>query len=85
MATSSNLRTIGTALIALAALVLTTYLVTPAVERVSAQDEGTATTVGELVVVPGVVQQGETALAVGFHVVPLDLEVAIEYSEHFTA
>ena len=34
--------------------------------------------------VPGVVQVGETTLAVGFHVDPMDLEVVIEYSEHFT-
>ncbi len=84
MATSSNLRTIGIALIALVALVLATYLATPPAERVSAQDGGTATTAGELVVVPSVVQVGQTTLAVGFHVVPRDLEVVIEYSEHFT-
>ena len=35
-------------------------------------------------VVPGVVQVGQTTLAVGFHVDPMDLEVVIEYSEHFT-
>ena len=34
--------------------------------------------------VPGVVQVGQTTLAVGLHVLPFDLEVAIEYSEHFT-
>ena len=80
----ATLRTIGIGLIALAALVLATALVTPLAERVSAQDGGTATTTGELVVVPGVVQVGQTTLAVGFHVVPMDLEVKIEYSEHFT-
>ena len=50
----------------------------------SAQDAGTATTTGNLVVVPGVVQQNETVLAVGFHVDPPDLQVEIRYSEHFT-
>ena len=30
------------------------------------------------------VQVGQTTLAVGFHVDPMDLEVVIEYSEHFT-
>ncbi len=84
MATSATLRTIGIGLIALATLVLATYLVTPPVERVSAQDGGTATTTGELVVVPGVVQVGQTTLAVGFHVDPIDEEVVIQYSEHFT-
>ena len=43
-----------------------------------------ATTTGNLVVVPGVVQVGQTTLAVGLHVLPFDLEVAIEYSGHFT-
>ncbi len=38
---------------------------------------------GELVVVPGEVQVGQTTLAVGFHVVPRDTEVVIQYSEHF--
>ena len=84
MATSPTLRTIGIGLFALAALVLATYLVTPPAERVSAQDGGTPTTAGELVVVPSEVEVGQTTLAVGFHVVPRDLEVVIEYSEHFT-
>ena len=48
----------------------------------SAQDGPQAPT-GKLVVVPGAVEVGETALAVGFHVVPRDIKVAIEYSEHF--
>ena len=39
---------------------------------------------GELVVVPGVGQVGQTTLAVGLHVAPFDTEVAIHYSEHFT-
>ena len=38
---------------------------------------------GELVVVPGEVQVGQTTLAVGFHVVPRDTEVVIQHSEHF--
>ena len=58
IATSATLKSIGIRLIALAVLVLATYLVTPPVERVSAQDGGTATTAGELVVVPSVVEVG---------------------------
>ena len=78
-----------TGLIALAVLGVAAhaYSVTPSADRVSAQDGGTATpaaTAGELVIVPGVVQKGQTVLAVGFHVVPFDLEVAIRYSGHFT-
>ena len=78
-----------TGLIALAVLGVAAhaYSVTPSADRVSAQDGGTATpaaTAGELVVVPGVVQKGQTVLAVGFHVAPFDLEVAIRYSGHFT-
>ena len=81
----SPVRAVLTAVSALAAvLVLAAYLVAPPVERVSAQDGGTATAAGNLVVVPGVVEMGQTTLAVGFHVVPMDLEVVIEYSEHFT-
>ena len=38
---------------------------------------------GELVVVPGEVQVGQTTLAVGFHVVPRETELVIQYSEHF--
>ncbi len=45
---------------------------------------GTATAAGKLVVVPSVVEAGQTTLAVSFHVDPMDLEVVIEYSEHFT-
>ena len=84
MATPATLRTIGIGLIALATLVLATHLVAPPAGHVFAQDGGTATTAGELVVAPGVVEVGQTTLAVGFHVVPMDLEVVIEYSEHFT-
>ena len=81
----SPVRAVLTAVSALAAvLVLAAYLVAPPVERVSAQDGGTATAAGNLVVAPGVVEMGQTALAVGFHVVPMDMEVVIEYSEHFT-
>ncbi len=52
----------------------------------SAQDGGMTDPkiTGELVVVPGVVQVGRTVLAVGFHVVPFDLQVEIRYSGHFT-
>ena len=84
MATSPTLRTIGIGLFALAVLALATYLVPPPVEPVSAQDADAETTAGELVVVPSEVQVGQTTLAVGFHVVPRDLEVEIEYSGHFT-
>ncbi len=101
METSATLRTIATALIALAALILATFLVTPTAERISAQDGGSTNTptatpatdpddsettpaTGELVVVPGEVQMGQTVLAVGFHVVPFDLQVEIHYSGHFT-
>ena len=38
---------------------------------------------GKLVVVPWTVQVGQTTLAVGFHVVPHETEVRIEYSKHF--
>ncbi len=78
---------VAAAAIAFAVLALAGDLAAPAADRVSAQDGGTTTpasTVGELVVVPGVVQQNETVLAVGFHVVPADLEVEIHYSGHFT-
>ena len=84
-ASCSPARAVLTAVSALAAvLVLAAYLVTPPAERVSAQDGGTATAAGRLVVVPSVVEAGQTTLAVGFHVDPMDLEVVIEYSEHFT-
>ena len=39
---------------------------------------------GKLVVVPGLLEVGQTTLAVGFHVVPRDVEVEIEFSAHFT-
>ena len=91
MANSSTLRKFMTGLIALAVLGVAAhayaYSVMPSADRVSAQDGGTATpaaTAGELVVVPGVVEMGKTVLAVGFHVAPVDLEVAIRYSGHFT-
>ena len=61
------------------------------IDAARAQDAPAATSTpaapaptGELVVVPNTVQLGQTTLAVGFHVDPLDLEVAIHYSEHFT-
>ena len=38
---------------------------------------------GKLVVVPWTVQVGQTTLAVGFHVIPHETEVRIEYSKHF--
>ena len=38
---------------------------------------------GNLVVVPQSLDVGETTLAVGFHVEPGDLEVKIEYGDHF--
>ncbi len=50
-------------------------------EPISAQEEATPT--GELVVAPQSVELGQTALAVGLHVQPFDLEVKIEYSGHF--
>ncbi len=95
-ATSSRL--VLCALIIATALILATFPVTPAAERISAQDGGTTNTpttdpddssttpatTGELVVVPSEVQKGQTTLAVGFHVVPFELEVKIQYSEHFT-
>ena len=49
-----------------------------------AQDATPAPPTGKLVVAPQSVEQGETTLAVGFHVEPSDTEVKIEYSEHFT-
>ena len=65
----SPARAVLTAVSALAAvLVLAAYLVTPPAERVSAQD-GDGRRV-ELVVVPSVVEAGQTTLAVGFHVDP---------------
>ncbi len=39
---------------------------------------------GELVVVPQLLDVGQTTLAVGFQVQPDDLEVRLEYSAHFT-
>ena len=70
--------------IMIAAASFATLMAAGGTGAVSAQDAGTATPAGTLVVVPGVVQQGETTLAVGFHVVPLDLDVKIEYSGNFT-
>ena len=95
-ATSSRLALC--ALIIATALILATFPVAPIAERISAQDGGTTNTpttdpddsatttatTGELVVVPGEVQMGQTVLAVGFHVVPFDLQVEIHYSGHFT-
>ena len=50
------------------------------------QNEGeeTSAPMGDLIVVPGLIAVGDTTLAVGLHVDPYDLEVAIQYSEHFT-
>ncbi len=99
MSNLATLKTIAIGLIALTALIFISYLVTPPADRISAQDGGTGTTTpvpdanesettpattGELVVVPSEVQKGQTTLAVGFHVVPFDLEVEIRYSGHFT-
>ncbi len=84
IASSATVRTIAIALIALVPIFLAAYLVMPSMENVAAQDGGTATATGNLVVVPGVVEIGQTILAVGFHVEPADIEVKIEYSEHFT-
>ena len=85
-------------LIVMLVLGIVVYLATPPRERISAQEgesspstatttppttRSDATTSGDLVVVPGVVPVGQTTLAVGLHVLPLDLEVAIEYSGHF--
>ena len=49
-----------------------------------AQDATPDPPTGKLVVAPQSVEQGETTLAVGFHVEPSDTEVKIEYSGHFT-
>ena len=85
-------------LIAIIVISIVVYLATPPSERISAQEgesspstatttppttRSAATTSGDLVVVPGVVQVGQTTLAVGLHVLPFDLEVVIEYSGHF--
>ena len=82
-------------LIVMLVLGIVVYLATPPRERISAQEgesspstatttppttRSDATTSGDLVVVPGVVPVGQTTLAVGLHVLPLDLEVAIEYA-----
>ena len=98
MLNEANLRAIRIGLIAMVALCIVAYLMTFEGQTISAQESGTgttatttatttrssATTTGNLVVVPGVVQVGQTTLAVGLHVDPFDLEVAIEYSGHFT-
>ena len=49
---------------------------------ISAQESATEPT-GKLVVAPRPVNVGEKPVAVGFHVEPVDLEVYLEYSEHF--
>ena len=49
-----------------------------------AEAQTTSTAKGELVVVPNPVHVGQTTLALGYHVVPVNQEVAIEYSEHFS-
>ena len=84
MSSPATIRTIGKALLPVAAAALAILVITPQTARVSAQDGGASSATGELVVVPGEVQVGETTLAVGFHVAPRDVEVVIEYSEHFT-
>ena len=71
-----------------AVLVAAVVILTTLVQGTLAQDATETPTTdpdptGELVVVPGLMQVGQTTLAVGFQVVPLDLEVKIEYSEHF--
>ncbi len=80
--------TIPLAVVAMSLLALAAVLFDPSsgIETVRAQEGSTATSTptGELVVVPGVVQVGQTTLAVGLHVAPLDTEVEIHYSEHFT-
>ena len=99
MLNEATLRASRIALAVAVSLGIIAYLATLPGERISAQESGTApstatttatttrsaaTTSGDLVVVPGVVQVGQTTLAVGLHVLPFDLEVAIEYSGHFT-
>ena len=50
---------------------------------VQGQEDSADETTGKLVVVPSVLTVGDTTEAVAFHVEPADLEVTIEYSEHF--
>ena len=82
------LKTIWVVPAAIAALGFIAYMTALSSEPISAQESATATptaaaTAGDLVVAPGVVEVGQTALAVGLHVLPFDLEVKIEYSGHF--
>ena len=68
------------------ALVLAVLLSGLLVARVDAQSPPPAVTPaprGDLVVFPNPVQVGQTTRALAYHVIPVNLEVAIEYSEHF--
>ncbi len=68
---------------ALVVVMLTTLLSYTLAQDATGTPATDPETTGKLVVVPGLVEVGQTTLAVGFHVVPSDLEVKIEYSEHF--
>ena len=64
------------------------YVVMASDGYILAQEDGTTTPsatepTGKLVVAPRPVEVGEKPVAVGFHVEPADLEVTLEYSEHF--
>ena len=75
------------ALAAVAVSGVIAYVVMASDGYISAQDDGTTPSVteptGKLVVAPRPVQVEEKPVAVGFHVEPADLEVTLEYSEHF--
>lgn len=93
MVTGAAFRTVQIGLAAIVALGIIAYLAALPGERISAQENATATPTatptatatptGDLVVAPGVVQMGQTTLAVGLHTLPRDLEVSIRYSGHF--
>ena len=65
-----------------AAMMSVAYVAMASGGTISAQETVTEPT-GKLVVAPRPVQVGEKPLAVGFHVEPVDLQVSLEYSEHF--
>ena len=71
------------AVLAAAVVILTTLVGGTLAQDAPGTPESDPETTGKLVVVPGLVEVGQTTLAVGFQVVPLDLEVKIEYSERF--
>jgi hypothetical protein len=71
------------AVLAAAVVILTTLVGGTLAQDAPGTPESDPEPTGKLVVVPGLVEVGQTTQVVGFQVVPLDLEVKIEYSERF--